>query len=330
MNKRVKVAVTGAAGQIGYALLFRLASGAVFGADVEVELQLLEIEPALPALRGVVMELEDCAFPLLRNIVVTSDANIAMRDVNFAILVGSVPRKKGMERSDLLKVNGGIFVPQGRAINDHAASDVKVFVVGNPCNTNCLIAMNSAPDVPNSQFFAMTMLDQNRAYAQLAAKAGVSVNAINNMIIWGNHSSTQYPDFYHATIDGRFVPDVIQDLDWLQNDFITTVQKRGAAIIEARGASSAASAANGVVDSLVALTRDGTSDKPYSICCHSNGEYGVDEGLIFSFPCYTAGGEVKVVTDLEHNEFSQQKIQATLDELRQERDTIKALGLIAD
>ncbi|MCH9644723.1 MAG: malate dehydrogenase [Gammaproteobacteria bacterium] len=328
MKRRIKVAVTGAAGQIGYALLFRLASGVVFGDDTEIELQLLEIEPALPALRGVVMELEDCAFPLLRNVVVTSNVNIAMKDVNVAILVGSIPRKQGMERSDLLKVNGGIFVPQGKAINDHAAADVKVFVVGNPCNTNCLIAMNSAPDVPNNRFFAMTMLDQNRAYAQLAMKAGVPVTEIKNMIIWGNHSSTQYPDFYHAKIEKRLVPDVIQDLAWLQNDFISTVQKRGGAIIEARGASSAASAANGIIDSLTAITRDCSKDQAYSVCCHSNGEYGVDEGLIFSFPCYTDKGEVKVITGVEHNEFGQQKFDATLNELRQERDTVKELGLI--
>lgn len=328
MSKRIKVAVTGAAGQIGYALLFRLASGAVFGPDVEIELQLLEIEPALNALRGVVMELEDCAFPLLRNVLVTTDTNIAMKDVNYAVLVGSVPRKKGMERSDLLEINGGIFTGQGKAINDYAARDVKVLVVGNPCNTNCLIAMNSAPDIGNSQFFAMTMLDQNRAQAQLAIKAGVSVNDVQNMIIWGNHSATQYPDFYHAKIGDRYAVDVIQDEPWLTTDFISTVQKRGAAIIEARGASSAASAANGIVDSLVALSHNTPKGQTYSMCCHSDGSYGVDEGLIFSFPCRTENGKVKIVTGIEHNSFGQEKLEMTLNELRHERDTVKSLGLI--
>lgn len=328
MSKRVKIAVTGAAGQIGYALLFRLASGAVFGDDVEVELQLMELEAALPALRGVVMELEDCAFPLLRNVVVTSDMNIAVKDANYVVLVGSVPRKQGMERSDLLEINGGIFTAQGKAINDHAAADVKVFVVGNPCNTNCLIAMNNAPDVPNDRFFAMTMLDQNRASAQLAQKAGVAVTSVADMIIWGNHSATQFPDFEHAKIDGRFVPDVIQDMKWLKDDFIPIVQKRGAAIIEARGASSAASAANGIIDGLRAVAFDCGKDKAYSMCVRSNGEYGVDEGLIFSFPCYTENGKVKVLEGIDFSDFGKEKIQATLDELCHERDIVKAKGLI--
>jgi malate dehydrogenase len=327
-QQRVKVAVTGAAGQIGYALLFRLASGAVFGPDVEVELQLLEIEPALNALRGVVMELEDCAFPLLRNVLVTSDVNIAMKDVNYAILVGSVPRKKGMERSDLLKINGGIFTAQGKAINDYAARNVKVFVVGNPCNTNCLIAMNSAPDIPNENFFAMTMLDQNRAQTQLANKAGVPSTEVKNIIIWGNHSATQYPDFYHAKIGNRYAVDVIQDEAWLTTQFIETVQKRGAAIIEARGASSAASAANGIIDGVRAIVTETPAGESYSMCCHSDGSYGVDEGLIFSFPCRTENGKVKIVTGVEHNSFGQEKLAATLDELRQERDAVKELGLI--
>jgi len=328
VTKRIKVAVTGPAGQIGYALLFRIASGQVFGPDVEIELQLLEITPALPALRGVVMELEDCAFPLLRNIVVTDDANVAMKDINWAILVGSAPRKAGMERADLLKVNGGIFTGQGKAINDNAASDVRVFVVGNPCNTNCLIAMNNAPDVPNDRFYAMTMLDQNRAKAQLAIKAGVPVADVNCMAIWGNHSSTQYPDFYHAKIGGKLVPEVITDEKWLTEAFIPVVQKRGAAIIEARGASSAASAANAAIDSVKALSFDTQEDDFYSMCRHSNGEYGVDEGLIFSFPCRTEAGKNVIVNGLEHNAFAQEKMQATLDELRSERDTVKQLGLI--
>src|SRR3990167_3432089 len=244
MTKRVKVAITGAAGQIGYALIFRVASGQMFGLDTEVELQLLELEQALPGLRGVAMELEDCAFPLLKKVTITSDVNVAMRDVNWAILVGSVPRKDGMERSELLNINGKIFTTQGRAINENAAPDVRVFVVGNPCNTNCLIAMNNAPQVPRDRFYAMTMLDELRARSQIAQKAGVDVTAITQMTIWGNHSSTQYPDFYHAKINGKPVPEVITDTNWLQNEFIPLVQKRGAAVIKARGASSAASAAN--------------------------------------------------------------------------------------
>ena len=328
MTKRVKVAVTGPAGQIGYALLFRIASGQMFGPDVEVDLHLLEITPALPALKGVVMELEDCAFPLLRNIVQTDDASIAMKDINWAILVGSVPRKAGMERSDLLKMNGGIFTGQGKAINDHAASDVRVFVVGNPCNTNCLIAMNNAPDVPNDHFYAMTMLDQNRAKAQLAIKANVPVRDVKHMAVWGNHSSTQYPDFYHATIGGKPAVDVIGDEKWLTENFIPVVQKRGSAIIEARGASSAASAANAAIDSVRALSFDTEGDDFYSVCRCSNGEYGVDEGLIFSFPSRTEGGKSVIVTGLEHNEFGQAKVQATLDELRSERDAVRDMGLI--
>lgn len=328
MAKRVKIAVTGPAGQIGYALLFRLASGQVFGPDVEVDLHLLEIEPALPALRGVAMELEDCAFPLLKNVIMTSDPNVAMKDVNWVVLVGAIPRKKGMERSDLLEINGGIFTVQGKAINDHAARDVRVLVVGNPCNTNALIAMNNAPDIPNEQFFAMTMLDQNRAYAQLAAKANVPVTDVGHMIIWGNHSATQYPDFYNATINGKKVPDVISDHAWLKEEFIPVVQKRGAAIIEARGSSSAASAANAIIDSVRALAFDTPAGEMYSICRCSQGEYGVDKGLIYSFPCRTENGKVVVVEGIEHDAFGQEKLQITLDELRSERDTVKEKGLI--
>jgi len=327
MTNRVKVAVTGAAGQIGYALLFRIASGQVFGQDTVVDLNLLELEVALPALNGVVMELEDCAFPTLGNVVTTADVNVAMQGVNYAVLVGAVPRKAGMERGDLLAINGSVFAPQGRAINDNAAADVKVLVVGNPCNTNCLIAMNNAPDVPNDRFFAMTMLDQNRAYAQLASKAGVSVTAVDNMIIWGNHSATQYPDFYNARINGGAVTEVISDHAWLAGDFISTVQKRGAAIIKARGASSAASAANGIVDSLIALSRD--TETVYSMCCCSNGEYGVDAGLIYSFPCVTRQGKVEIITGVSHNDFAQAKLDATLNELRTERDAVTALELIS-
>jgi malate dehydrogenase len=327
-NKRIKVAITGAAGQIGYALVFRVASGQMFGPDVDVELQLLELEQALPALHGVAMELDDCAFPLLKKITCTSDVNEAMRDVNWAVLVGSVPRKAGMERSDLLKINGGIFTTQGKAINDNAAADVQVFVVGNPCNTNCLIAMNAAPQIPNSRFFAMTMLDQNRAVYQLANKAGVDTTAVTDMAIWGNHSATQFPDFANAKINGKPVPDVITDTAWLEGEFISTVQQRGAAVIKARGASSAASAANAAIDSVYNLTHDTPDNTVFSVAKCSTGEYGVDAGLIFSFPTRVENGEVNVVKGLEFNDFAKVKFEATLEELRQERDTVKELGLI--
>lgn len=327
-KKRVKVAVTGAAGQIGYALLFRIASGQMFGPETEVELQLLELEQALPALKGVAMELEDCAFPLLRNIVMSSDVNVAFKDANWVICVGSVPRKDGMERADLLKINGGIFTAQGNAVEKNAASDVRVFVVGNPCNTNCLIAMNNAKGVPADRFFAMTSLDENRAVTQLAQKAGVPVSAVQNMTIWGNHSATQYPDFYNAKINGKAVTDVITDTEWLKGDFIKTVQQRGAAIIKARGASSAASAANAVVDGVRRLTTDTPAGQTYSMCMASNGEYGVDKGLIFSFPIRVEGGKLKVVEGIQHNAFGQEKFKATLDELRAERDSVKSMNLI--
>ncbi len=327
-NKTVKVAVTGAAGQIGYALLFRIASGQMFGPETNVELQLLELEPALGALEGVAMELDDCAFPLLKKITCTSDLNVAFKDVNWAILVGSVPRKDGMERADLLKINGGIFTLQGKAINDNAAKDVRVFVVGNPCNTNCLIAMNAAKDIPNDRFFAMTTLDENRAKTQLAKKAGVDVTAVSNMTIWGNHSATQYPDFYNTDISGKSAAAVITDSEWLKGEFITTVQKRGAAIIKARGLSSAASAANAVVDGIYNMTHDTASGKTFSMCLSSKGEYGVDKDLIFSYPCRVEAGVLKVVEGIEHNEFGTEKFNATLDELRTERDTVKGMGLI--
>ena len=328
MKKRVKIAITGAAGQIGYALIFRIASGQMLGPNTEIELQLLELEPALPSLRGVAMELDDCAFPLLKKVVCTSDVNEAMRDVNWAMLVGAVPRKDGMERSDLLKINGKIFTTQGRAINDNAASDVRVFVVGNPCNTNCLIAMNNAPDVPNERFYAMTTLDELRARTQLAKKAGVDVSEVTRMAIWGNHSSTQYPDFYHAKINGKPATDVIKDTNWLQNDFVSIIQKRGAEVIKARGASSAASAANAALTGVYNLWHDTVPDELFSVARCSQGEYGIDEGLIFSFPCRTEGGKLKVVTDFNNNEFSEEKIQLTLDELRKERDAVQELGLI--
>lgn len=328
MKKRVKVAITGAAGQIGYALIFRIASGQMFGPETEVELQLLELEQALPSLRGVAMELEDCAFPLLKNVVCTASLDEAMRDVNWAVLVGSVPRKEGMERADLLKINGKIFTAQGRAINDNAADDVRVFVVGNPCNTNCLIAMSNAPDVPNDRFYAMTLLDELRARAQLAKKANVDVTAVTQMTIWGNHSATQFPDFYHAKINGKPVPEVITDLNWLQNDFIPIVQKRGAEVIKVRGASSAASAANAALMGVHNLVHDTVQGETFSVARCSQGEYGIDEGLIFSFPCRTEGGKLKVITGLEMNEFSKEKIHITLDELRKERDAVQELALI--
>ncbi len=327
-NKRVKVAVTGAAGQIGYALLFRIASGQMFGSETDVELQLLELEAALPALRGVAMELEDCAFPLLKNIVVTSDLNVAFKNANWVICVGSVPRKDGMERSDLLKINGGIFTAQAKAVEASAASDVRVFVVGNPCNTNALIAMNNAKGIPSDRFFAMTSLDENRAKTQLAQKAGVDVTSVKNMTIWGNHSATQYPDFFNATINGRHVPEMISDLEWLKGDFIKTVQQRGAAIIKARGASSAASAANAVVDGIRNLVTDTPVLETFSMCLSSDGQYGVDKGLIFSYPCRVEHGKLKVVEGIKHNEFGQEKFKLTLDELRAERDAVKSLGLI--
>ncbi|MHC4307691.1 MAG: malate dehydrogenase [Planctomycetota bacterium] len=328
VQNRVKVAVTGAAGQIGYALLFRIASGQMFGLECEVELQLLELEPALPALQGVAMELDDCAFPLLKKITCTSEMDVAFKDVNWAILVGSVPRKAGMERSDLLKINGGIFTGQGKSINDNAAKDVRVFVVGNPCNTNCLIAMNAAKDISNDRFFAMTALDEKRAITQLAQKAGVDTTEVKNLTIWGNHSATQYPDFYNAKVGGKPANEVIADEAWLHEDFIKIVQQRGAAIIKARGLSSAASAANACVSGVNRLTRDTPGGETFSMCLASKGEYGVDNDLIFSFPCYVKNGEVKVVDGIEHGEFGKEKFSATLKELQTERDTVKEMGLI--
>ncbi|KTD55107.1 malate dehydrogenase [Legionella sainthelensi] len=326
-NKRVRVAVTGAAGQIGYALLFRIASGQMFGANTEVELNLLELEAALPALEGVAMELDDCAFPLLKRVVCTADMNKAMDGVNWALLVGSVPRKQGMERSDLLQINGGIFTKQGLAINDHASDDVRVFVVGNPCNTNCLIAMHHAKDVPNDRFYAMTTLDELRSRTQLAKKAGVDITAVTQMTIWGNHSSTQYPDFYNAKINGVSAAQVI-DETWLKDTFVSTVQQRGAAVIKARGSSSAASAANAIVTGVNHLVNDTQAGESFSMCRSSQGEYGVDEGLIFSFPCRREQSQLKVVEGLSFNDYGRDMFNKTLDELRQERDTVKSLGLL--
>ena len=291
-------------------------------------LHLLELERSLPMLHGIAMELDDCAFPLLKNIICTTQLNESMKDINWAILVGSMPRKEGMERADLLKINGSIFAPQGKAINAHAAANVKIFVVGNPCNTNCLIAMHHAPDIPKDRFFAMTLLDENRARAQLAKKAVVSVDEVTQMAIWGNHSSTQYPDFYNAKIANKPVIEVITDKNWLENDFIPIVQKRGAAVIKARGASSAASAANAVVGSIYDLTHNTRKDDFFSVASCSTGQYGVDKGLIFSFPSRVENDQFSIVTDIQHNSFGQEKIKLSINELRAEKDEIKEMGLI--
>lgn len=324
----IRVAVTGAAGQIGYALLFRIASGQMFGADQPVALNLIEIEPGMKALQGVVMELQDCAFPLLTDIVQTSDLDQGFKNVNWALLVGSVPRKQGMERADLLGINGKIFVGQGQAIARNAAPDVRVLVVGNPCNTNCMIAMRSAPEIPANRWFAMTRLDENRAKTQLAQKAGVPVADVRKLAIWGNHSPTMYPDFYNATIGGKPVPEVISDEAWLRDTFVPTVGKRGAAIIEARGASSAASAANAIVDTVVSLTTPTPADDWFSVAVCSKGEYESDEGLMTSMPVRTNGTDWEVVEGLEINPYSREKIDATNAELRSERQTVEGLGIL--
>jgi len=325
-DSHVKVAVTGAAGQIGYALLFRIASGQMFGPRTTVDLQLLELDAALPALEGVAMELDDCAFPLLRRVVRTSSADGAFAGVNWALLVGAVPRKAGMERNDLLAINGGIFTAQGRAIARNAAEDVRVLVVGNPCNTNCLIAAGNAPQVPRGRWFAMTMLDENRARSQLASRAGVDVEEVRDLAIWGNHSSTQFPDFYHATIGGRPATDVIGDEAWLQGEFIATVQQRGAAIIAARGQSSAASAANAVIDTVRNISQPSGEIFSAAVPAPSDGGYGVAPGLVFGYPLRaTAPGQVEVVAGIVHNAWAQARVAATLNELLEERDAVKDL-----
>ena len=321
----VHVTVTGAAGQIGYSLLFRIASGQLFGPDQPVVLRLLEIEPAMGALGGVVMELDDCAFPLLAAIEATSDLKTAFDGTSWALLVGSIPRKAGMERNDLLTVNGGIFGPQGEAIAAHAAADVRVLVVGNPCNTNCLIARSHAPDVPDDRWFAMTRLDQNRARSLLAKRAGVGVASVTGVAIWGNHSSTQYPDFENGRIDGRPVTEVIADPDWLRGDFISGVQQRGAAIIEARGASSAASAANAVVDSVRSILEPTAAGDTVSLAVVSHGEYGAPEGLMFGFPIRSDGKTCSVVEGLSHSDFAEQRIRITTEELESERTAVAGL-----
>ena len=321
----IRVAVTGAAGQIGYSLLFRIASGAMFGPDQPVILHLIEIEPALPALGGVVMELDDCAFPLLKGIVPTANLDEGFRGVNWALLVGSVPRKAGMERKDLLGINGKIFIGQGLAIQKNAARDVRIHVVGNPCNTNCLIAMNNAPDVPRDRFFAMTRLDENRAKAQLAKKAGVDITAVSNVAIWGNHSATQYPDFHNAKINGQPATSVITDEAWLKGEFISTVQQRGAAIIKARGSSSAASAANAVVDSVRSIITPTADGDWHSVCLCSDGSYGIEKNLICSFPMRSNGQKLEIVQGVPVNDFSRGKIDATVNELKEERSLVADL-----
>jgi malate dehydrogenase len=324
----VRVAVTGAAGQIGYAILFRIASGQLLGLDTPVHLSLLEIPDALKAVEGTAMELDDCAFPLLAGVDINDDPNKAFDGVSIALLIGARPRTKGMERSDLLEANGGIFKPQGKALNDHAASDIKVLVVGNPANTNCLIAKENAPDIPAERFTSMMRLDHNRAIAQLAAKVKAEVADVTNMTVWGNHSPTQYPDIFNAKVNGASAAEAVNDQDWLENDFIPTVQKRGTAVIEARGASSAASAANAAVDHMhdwVLGSRDGDW---VTMGIPSDGSYGIDEGLICGFPVTCSRGSYKVVQGLELNDFSRSKVDASVKELKDERETIKRLELI--
>src|SRR5256714_3293775 len=321
----IRVAVTGAAGQIGYSLLFRIASGAMFGPSQPVILHLIEIEPALPALQGVIMELDDCAFPLLKGIVPTADLNEGFLGVNWALLVGSVPRKQVMERKDLLGINGKIFTGQGQAIQKNADNDVRVLVVGNPCNTNCLIAMNNAKGVPRDRWFAMTRLDENRAKAQLAQKAGVEVTDVSNVTIWGNHSATQYPDFYNAKLKGRSAAEVIGEDAWLKETFISTVQQRGAAIIKARGSSSAGSAANAIVDSVRSLTIDTVEGDWHSVAVCSDGSYGVEEGLICSFPVRSRSGKWEIVKEVSLNEFGRAKFDASVAELKEEKSMVSDL-----
>ena len=323
------VTVTGAAGQIGYALVHRIASGQLLGPDQPVVLRLLEIEPAMKSLEGVVMELEDGAHPLLEGIEATADLKTAFSGTSWALLLGTIPRKAGMERGDLLNVNGGIFKPQGQAINAHAAADVRVLVVGNPANTNCLIARSNAPDVSADRWFSMTRLDENRAKTQLAKKAGVAVREVTNLAIWGNHSATQFPDFAHAKISGKPAPEVIGDDAWLQGPFIETVQKRGAAVIEARGLSSAASAAHAAIDSVNSVWRPTPKGDFQSLAVASNGEYGTPEGLQFGFPIHSTGSAWSIAEGIEHDAFAREKIRLTTEELVAERDEVRSLGLIS-
>lgn len=325
MKNPVHVAVTGAAGQIGYSLLVRIASGQLLGPDQPVVLRLIEIEPAMAALEGVVMELQDCAFPLLKGIVPTCDLAEGFNNASWALLVGSVPRKAGMERADLLGINGKIFTSQGKAIQENAASDIRTLVVGNPCNTNCLIAMNNAPDVPKDRWFAMTKLDENRAKTQLAIKAGVDIADVKNLAIWGNHSSTMYPNYFDATIGGKAATDVITDDAWYKETFIPTVQQRGAAIIKARGLSSAASAANAAIDTVANIIKPTASDDVFSVGVCSQGEYGIEPGLIYSYPIKSDGKKLTILEGLEINTFSQQKIKETEAELSEEKVMVSDL-----
>lgn len=325
MSQAVRVAITGAAGQIGYALAFRIASGQMFGAETPVILHLIEIPPAAPALQGVVMELEDCAFPLLKGVVATTDLNTGFKGVNWSLLIGSVPRKQGMERKDLLGINGKIFVEQGRAIQQNAAGDARILVVGNPCNTNCLIAMSNARDIPTERWFAMTRLDENRAKSQLAQKAAVEITDVDRVAIWGNHSATQYPDFTNARIEGKPVTHTISHRAWLETDFIKGVQQRGAEIIKARGASSAGSAANAIVGSVVSITTPPAGDDWHSLALPTDGSYGIPAGLICSFPTRSDGKVVSIVAGVELDDFSRQKIDASVAELQEEKSLVSDL-----
>lgn len=324
MKQPVRVTVTGAAGQIGYALLFRIASGAMLGNDQPVILQLLDITPAMEALNGVKMELDDCAFPLLADVVCSDDPNVAFKDADYALLVGARPRGPGMERKDLLEANAAIFSVQGKAMNEHASRDIKVLVVGNPANTNALIAQRNAPDLNPRNFTAMTRLDQNRAMTQIAQKTGTTVNDVTNMIIWGNHSSTQFPDLYHAKVNGETATDKV-DQAWYESDFIPTVQQRGAAIIKARGASSAASAANAAIDHMRDWALGTAEGDSVSMAVYSDGSYGIQEGLIYSFPCVCKDGDWSIIQGQDINEFSQAKLEATEKELAEERDAVSHL-----
>jgi malate dehydrogenase len=324
----VKVAVTGAAGQIGYAILFRIASGQLLGPDTEVQLSLLEIPDAVKAAEGTAMELDDCAFPLLAGVDISDDPHKAFDGVNIALLVGARPRTKGMERSDLLQANGGIFKPQGQALNENAASDIKVLVVGNPANTNCLIAQSNAPDIPRERFTSMMRLDHNRAIAQLAAKTGTAIREITNMTVWGNHSTTQYPDITHAKVGSRDATEIVNDQGWVENEFIPTVAKRGAAIIEARGSSSAASAANAAVDHVNNWVNGTPQDDWVTIGAPSDGSYGVAEGVFCGFPCTCSAGEYQIVQGLEIDSFSRERIDASVAELGEERAAVQQLELL--
>ncbi len=327
-NAPIRIAVTGAAGAIGYSILYRIAAGELFGPNQPVILHLIDIEPAMPVLQGVVMELDDCAFPLLKGIVPTANLDEGFRGINWALLIGSVPRKPGLERKDLLGINGKIFTGQGQAIQKNAAQDVRILVVGNPCNTNCLIGMNSAPEVPRDRWHAMTRLDENRARTQLAKKAGADSTAITNLAVWGNHSATQYPDFYNAKISGKPVPEVIKDENWLKTDFVTTVAQRGTAVLKARGASSAASAANAAIDSVKFMANPTPAGGWHSVCVCSDGSYGIDAGLICSFPVRSNGQKLEIVPGLPIHPFSRSKIDASVAELKEERAIATEQGLL--